>query len=211
MICVVNCGMKLHNLKTINELSGRLLNLIGKESIIELAKDNYIPYYILTNPITKEDTLLFDERKLMNRVFNSLIVENPRIKKIGHGLRFIYFDKFKKRLADKTNLPEQLSKIKKIYKLNLTHYNAPSAVYFLCDDNKINYIGQTRNIAERITQHIKDNTKCFNDVYFIEVDESNLANTENAFIHYFRPEKNRGNKSPLLNYEKEIIKSLSLH
>ena len=61
-------------------------------------------------------------------------------------------------------------------------------VYFLCCGTAIVYVGKTKNIAQRITQHV--GIKNFDTVMVMRVPEELLRTIEMHWIHRLRPELN---------------------
>jgi hypothetical protein len=62
-----------------------------------------------------------------------------------------------------------------------------SGVYFLINDDKIIYVGQSTNVYARITAH---HDKAFNSFAFIPCDSKVLDGLESLYIHIFRPPLN---------------------
>lgn len=63
-------------------------------------------------------------------------------------------------------------------------------VYFLIHVRDIVYVGQSKNIRQRLNKHWKDGGKIFDRVAFIECPESDLRNLESAYIQKFKPPLN---------------------
>lgn len=64
----------------------------------------------------------------------------------------------------------------------------PMFVYFLTRNDEIVYVGQTRNLTNRLLAHEKD--KSFDRVFFIECDLQTVNETERHYIDRFSPEYN---------------------
>jgi hypothetical protein len=62
-----------------------------------------------------------------------------------------------------------------------------SGVYFLINDDKIIYVGQSTNVYARITSH---HDKTFNSFAFIPCEPKVLDGLESLYIHIFRPPLN---------------------
>lgn len=85
---------------------------------------------------------------------------------------------------------------------------AASGVYFLINDDKIIYVGQSTNVYARITAH---HDKEFNNFAFIPCDLEALDGLESLYIHIFRPPLNgdylHGAKRAPISLQKLIGKS----
>jgi hypothetical protein len=66
----------------------------------------------------------------------------------------------------------------------------PSAVYFLCDDAGVAYVGQSCELAIRIDRHRE--RKSFTHVLYVPVDHDKLDATEAGLILALRPRLNSG-------------------
>jgi hypothetical protein len=64
-------------------------------------------------------------------------------------------------------------------------------VYFLWKGDTVVYVGQSKNVTERILQHIHDRTKSFDGISFIPCGPSALLNKERFFIRALLPIHNR--------------------
>jgi len=83
---------------------------------------------------------------------------------------------------------KDLSKIKSI------KINTLRGVYFLYMDDELVYIGQSKNIPNRITNHLQENSKNFNSYKTIIVDESQeLTPIEDFYIRKYKPKYNKAN------------------
>ncbi len=68
----------------------------------------------------------------------------------------------------------------------------PCYVYFLLHEEQVVYVGQTTAPwPARIQQHMKEGSKRFDDVWYLEVDRPSLNQAERAFIGRFQPVYNR--------------------
>lgn len=63
-----------------------------------------------------------------------------------------------------------------------------SGVYFLIQLNKVVYVGQARNVYNRVSQHI--NTKSFDSFSYIHCNIDSLDILESLYIHFLQPESN---------------------
>jgi hypothetical protein len=69
---------------------------------------------------------------------------------------------------------------------------AGPGVYFLKDKGEIVYVGQSVMMAGRISQHMADHNKTFNEVMFFKCEKEELDNWEGFFIRLLRPKLNGG-------------------
>ena len=84
-------------------------------------------------------------------------------------------------------VPAALKSIRHIKQLEV---NEPCCVYFLLKEEVVVvYVGQTFAFLarQRILQHLRDGTKSFDDVCYLEVDRPSLTEVERHFINKFQP------------------------
>ena len=62
-------------------------------------------------------------------------------------------------------------------------------IYFLIKDGRVTYVGQSKNIHQRICEHMK--TKDFSSFYYIETEEGDLSMLEAFYIHKLEPGINK--------------------
>lgn len=70
-----------------------------------------------------------------------------------------------------------------------------AGVYFLIKNNKIVYIGQSKNLSNRIADHIEE--KDFDKYTWLEIKIENLDYYESYFYYKFKPELNNKNRIPI--------------
>jgi hypothetical protein len=70
-------------------------------------------------------------------------------------------------------------------------------IYFLTQNNKVVYVGQTKKGIQRPLQHIKD--KDFDNIFVKFCNEKELDNQENKYILKYKPKYNKD-----LNYNEYI-------
>jgi len=94
------------------------------------------------------------------------------------------------------NLPEELKEFKGIAKYDSFYY-----VYFLCNKEKIVYIGKTyESIRNRVIEHSKD--KKFTDCYFLAFPNKDICSMkEKELIFKFKPRYNFKAKYPKVGQE----------
>lgn len=66
--------------------------------------------------------------------------------------------------------------------------NNGASIYFLINEGKIVYVGQSKNIFARIGDHIK--SKSFDSYFVFSCQEENIDVMESFYIHKFNPELN---------------------
>ena len=83
-----------------------------------------------------------------------------------------------------------MRKIKNIKGIKkLTQYNV-CGIYFLMECEKCVYIGQSTDIASRISAHIGDEKKIFDSVFYIEFKKEELDLMESVYIATYCPKYN---------------------
>lgn len=87
-----------------------------------------------------------------------------------------------------TDIPMPLIQIDNLMSLPVPTSQYPTAVYFLCWEGEVVYVGQTTQLLARIGQHSKDKT--FDKVFYIPVPESKLVEVESMYIHAIKPKIN---------------------
>lgn len=76
-------------------------------------------------------------------------------------------------------------------------------LYYLLNNKRIVYIGQTVNLCARIGTHISTG-KVFNDVFFKEVKREDLLMLESCCIYDFKPDLNEDIDTELSMFEKIV-------
>jgi hypothetical protein len=90
----------------------------------------------------------------------------------------------------------------------LTHECNWSAVYFLCRDARVVYVGQSPNPVRRIGEH-RGSGKRFDSVFLLPVPEVERLKVEGAFIKLLRAEYNIRSQipAPLSDEQHELLRS----
>ena len=173
--------VSLNKLRKATDLNSKLLKVISAEQIEDLAKGGLCPHYRLYNPASKEESIWFIASEMLEWF------ENNYIKVVkGHlnlEIKFLQFSP----VAEKTAVPSELSQIKELYELPLSALYNASGVYFLCLDGAIQYIGQSVNVSSRISQHISEKKKKFNQIFFTPCPENQLNDLEGFLVRKFNP------------------------
>lgn len=68
--------------------------------------------------------------------------------------------------------------------------NNMTGIYFLINNDKIRYVGQTVNIFHRLAQH-KRNDKVFDSYAFIPCEKEQLNELEKTYLDLLMPEENK--------------------
>lgn len=180
--------------------------MLTPKQIDELADKLLIPHYELVNPLTGEKSkwYLFDEVvDWLNKYFIKRDFVEPS------EFIFLHFNPIEFRIIPSDVVPAALCMIKYLYRLPKERIHTPPGVYFLCDSDRIVYIGKSLNIQDRIVEHKKDLDKVFNSVYFLCCHIAQLLKVEEACIKYFQPELNKQySQSDLNEADQKILNTI---
>lgn len=177
--------LDIDKLRTADGLRGKITDILKPDDIIELAKKQEIPHYILINPLTKEEVFCFLPSEV-NEWFRSFIYERPAISPVH--LNFINYDSNEYKLGPADLIPQSLAVIKQLKKIPLATFETPPGIYFLCKDQEIVYIGQAQCVASRVLAH--KTQKDYDSIFFIHCHINQLCPTEKALIRFFKPKLN---------------------
>jgi hypothetical protein len=170
---------KLFNdLITIDELVVKLKGFFTKKDILFFARERYMPYHTLGG---KHVGYRYKE------VVKWIVENATRYSHAGTNVHPAII-RFRSRVKKEAKhlIPDTL---KDIVNLTPMEIGYPSGVYFLCQDEKVVYVGQSANPSARIPHHYKD--KKFNRVYLIPVPEQRLLQVEHRYIKQFQPLYNK--------------------
>lgn len=201
-------AIDLNKLRTLEQLKGKIREVFTDDEIKDMVTGHAIPHYILTNPFSGKETILFDQADIHRWVKNNCLREvEPKFEQV---LNFREFNHERDRVSEKDAalVPPELSLIKNLYSLPTEYVNTPPGVYFLCYDLEIVYIGQANNIASRICTHISENLKSFNKIFFIPVYKEHLIAVESALIRKYKPKYNQTCNTVITSGDMEIIESI---
>lgn len=191
--------------RKIEECDGKLTLMVGHDKILDLAKNGLCPHYVLTNPSTKEETILFSKGELEDWLRHNYLQQvNPTT--FGNA-QFMRFDPYVHTLKDFEKVPFEISKIKNLKQLPLEKLKTPPGIYFLCKDKQLVYIGKSIDVLHRIMNHIKQKKKDFDTVFYIAWPETDLDRIETALIRFYNPIYNGVDLKPNSRHEK-IVKDL---
>jgi hypothetical protein len=84
--------------------------------------------------------------------------------------------------------------LKEIEGLELLGETADCRVYFLCDGDTVVYVGQTTNLAVRLSSH--NNDKTFDRVFFVRCSSEEMGPLETKWIKALRPKYNISKTGP---------------
>lgn len=191
-------------LKTLQDCKGRIKSIMTDEEILSLCNDGIIPHYIITNPVTKQESVWFIASEL-NEWFDGNHI-HYRESNFTPSYQFLSFDREQMKVTG--GLPDELCKISDIYQLPMEFINTPPGIYFLCKDNKIQYIGQAKNVMNRITTHIMEGVKDFDAVYFITCPINRLLELESSLIRFYQPPLNKTCRIPAKDCDNLIVQSI---
>lgn len=151
----------------------------------ELAKKSILPHYQFVNPLTKEVRYLYDS-KLVREYLNKNCLSEIK----GANLTVLSFGK-QDLPIDSISTPNELKGFtNSIFEISLSNIISVSGIYFLYEDEKLVYIGQSIHIHKRVLDHYSEGKKFFNRVFFIRVEQNSLLKIESELIKEFRPKYN---------------------
>jgi len=98
------------------------------------------------------------------------------------------------KIMSKYDLPVEPMKLNDIInnekKIKMLDMPLICGVYFLIQNNEIVYVGQSKNISSRVTQHTD---KLFDSIMYIECSENKLYDIEKFYIIACNPKYNETN------------------
>jgi hypothetical protein len=200
-------SFEINKLKSASDIKGRIKEVFSNDDLNELAKNHGLPHYVVYNPITKVEYIYFNPQDLNDWFEANCLKRNDFI--IDQHLHFINFNAADHKASLFDAIPPQLSKIRNLYKLPIEILSTPPGIYFLCMDEEIVYVGQALCVAKRISEHINDACKEFNQVYFIPCLKDRLNDFEMALIREFKPKYNFSNYGTSNERDIKIIGQLS--
>lgn len=166
------------NLKTASEISDRCN--IAKERILELVETGHIPHYRIDGGPPR-----FQITETRKWIANNL-VNHCEGKPFPQPIKvFVPWEKTKELP------PESIRNIDGLMQIDTPDY--PPGVYFLCNNDRVMYVGQTTNLWGRIGSHLRDKRREFDSVFFLSVPQSRLDEVESAFIEILTPPQNKNN------------------
>jgi hypothetical protein len=127
----------INKLKTLQELKGKIKSLFTDVDILRLVKDKMMPHYVLKNPATDEETILFDAGELNKWLVETCLTKHTE--SFCQNLTILHFDYEYHKISKEDNVPVELSKMKDLYKLPMAPLNSPPGIYFLCKGKEVVY------------------------------------------------------------------------
>ena len=86
--------------------------------------------------------------------------------------------------------PHSLEGVTPLFEIKISTF-VISAVYFLCLENKVVYVGLTKNLGQRISMHLTEKQKMFDQVFYIHTPVHLLKIIEGHCIDKLKPEYNK--------------------
>jgi len=148
--------------------------------INKLAEEGKVKHYVLKGE--NEDVFLFDNEDLIG----SVSIVEVQARKFTEVAKIQCYDE---PVSFSDNVPIEISKIENLFKIPRSTFNSGTAIYFLCRNEKVVYVGQAENVHGRILDHA--GTKNFDSVFYIRVQSNKMNKIESALISYLKPEYNR--------------------
>lgn len=151
---------------------------ISEERLLDLANSKIAPHYRLDGggPLFKVSEL--------KKWAGENILHKYEGKELPINLRLVV------PFPEAKDPPEELSKMDGLKEV--LDFERPSGVYFLINDGRVVYVGQTREIMLRLYTHRKQ--KDFDKVYMIEVPNQELDTVERKLIKVLDPPLNKVHK-----------------
>lgn len=191
----------INKLKSASQLTGKLKEIFSEEELIEMAKQGLCPHYVIRNPLNNTEGIYFIQTEITDWINDNLLKQKRY--KIEQNIVLHYVDYEHHKIAETDVVPSELTRVNGLLKLPLCMINTPPGIYFLCKGPQIVYIGKAKNVYSRILNHINEEKKDFNQVYFISCHVNNLTTFERALIRYYRPPLNH-DSDEMLNEKDQL-------
>lgn len=164
----------------------------------KLAKEKKIKHYVLKGEFNEVYLFCNDEVLLDFEIYQ------VEAKKTTEIIKIQCYDQ---KVNANDDVPLEISKIEELYKIPSTTFNSGTCIYFLCENSKVVYVGQSDNVHIRLGEHHR--TKRFDNVYYIRVSANRLNKVEASLIAYLKPIYNiSGAKGKLSNEQKSIAEGI---
>lgn len=170
-----------YDIKTAKEIAEE--TGLKEERILELTQMRLIPHYLIDRT-----TPIYSLRRTKDWIAANLTeyIEGEQlpleITLISNGMYEIE--------TDPANLPISIMDL-----AGLVYKVSPEGcpgIYFLCLDRRVVYVGQSKNIYKRVSDHQTKGRYVFDRAYALPVPVRLLNETEGAFIRVLRPPYNDG-------------------
>ena len=174
--------------RTAQEASEALKHVTA-ERLVELAQAGFAPHYYIddTGPLFRMQELRdWFER---NRVRACKGMTMPT------RLDIVAPETFRPAMT----APQSISHIEGLRHIDPAYLWQPG-VYFLCDETKVLYVGQSVNVQSRVMTHVRDGRKQFDHtrIFYFPVPESELRQIEAELIRMLRPKYNHNARGQLV-------------
>lgn len=196
----------INKLKSASQLTGKLKEIFSEEELIDMAKQELCPHYIIRNPLTNTEGIYFIQTEITDWINDNLLKQKRY--KIEQNLVLHYVDYEHHKISETDIIPSELTRLNGLLKLPLCMINTPPGIYFLCKGLRIVYIGKAKNVYSRIITHISEEKKDFDQVYFISCHINNLTVFERALIRYYRPPLNHDSDELLNEKDQSVLNNL---
>ena len=193
-----------NKLKRVDECRGKLKELIGNDGIMELAQSGICPHYIIVNPLTKEEYYYFIPSDLNFWLEQNYIRYSEGNLKLNTFVNIIDID-----TMPKSKMPTELLKITELKEFFLTAHHVLPSIYFLCKNGEIQYIGKAVSLANRINNHLSENVKEWDSIFYINCPLAKLSEMESSLIKFYQPPINKTSKKGLSEIHLENIDALT--
>ncbi len=171
------------DLLTAEEMSARIKSVISPERLIELARSDIAPHYIVDGQI------MFGASETKEWI-NHNLVTRVKGRHIGDGICRVV--NVVDTVGENSVPPVSLRAIAGfLIPMGLESIETLpfSGVYFLCHRGDVVYVGQSVNVMSRVGQHF--GSKTFDSVFFARVPEGDLDFVEGTFIRTLSPKYNK--------------------
>ena len=174
------------SLKTAEEISKGLKELISPERVLELEQAQYMPCRIVDG-----------EYRFQLRDVKEWLVTNLMKQTLGRSFPQAIRVPIPTSPGKMPDLPQTLL----LFAQHLGVYGEvflPPCVYFLVCERKVVYVGKTTDLPGRISGHRREREKKFDCVFYLPVPEHELFDVESSFISILKPKYNHGKRGKLV-------------
>ena len=156
---------------------------IDHDRLRELTEAGYVPcWWIDGRPF-------YQKTKLIKWIHDNLAEEQEG--KDFDRLHFVQCPKYDWPVNGEP--PESLVLVPNLNQIPFPIAKYPPAIYFLCSGPEVVYVGQSTVLPARIGQHLQQNTKIFDRIFYIPVPEKRLNDVERMYIETLKPKYNGKN------------------
>lgn len=168
-------------LRTAENISQALKGRISPEVLSDLALSGYAPHYRLGESqeplfylgeikewVSKDYLTRFHARSL------------PHIVQVVSGGNDV---------KDLGSIPTSIRLIPGLMDITAASQLA-SGIYFMCLDGKVVYVGRSKSVGARLSQHRQDGRKVFDTIFYLPWPAHSIAKIEEELIRALKPEYN---------------------